>query len=476
MLVLDVFEKIKIVALHPDSKLDLLSLAYDVLKQVNDEIDASNYETLQIIRYILNRRLNNEKLSVVINDVLTQHPEIRDDIEQSLKYNEDDLLDIQQSLYLYIADKKVESVIDELVSKMSEMQIEQFPSVTQKINAYKELIELTYNKLNEIEVKPVEENEFLIDDSIDILPLLKDEEHITCYCGLDSLDEALDGFQSGRIYIFSSGTGQGKSTWLTNLAYYIAHNYKASDYKKLFETEYAQYKPLIIFITNENSIDETRARLLSIIEDKPVETIQTIYDKQKQAEALYKFQRDTGVSMLIKYVPPRAFTAFDILSLSSKFERQGYKPIAVLVDYLDRLNSNQKAKEERHLLGFVTDELKHISIKLKVPVITASQLNREGHKSETKDITHMSESWQKVQNADAVLLFSKIDAVDHIEFHVTIGKLRYKAVDGNKPLKFSMKDSLKIKEALVDDKTTVREQTLNNASHHIGGQPWIEVF
>jgi len=472
MLLLDTFEKIKIVALHPDSKLDLLSLANEVLQQIKDEIDASNYETLHIIRYILDKRLNNEKLSVVINDVLTQHPELRDDIEQSLKYNEDDLLDIQQSLQLFIADKRTEDIINDLISKISEMQLEQFPSVTQKINSYKQLIEIAYNKLNEVEAEPVEENEFLIDDSIDLLPLLKDEEHMVCYCGLESLDRALDGFQSGRIYIFSSGTGQGKSTWLSNLAYYIAHNYKSSDYKHLFETEYAQYKPLIIFITNENSIDETRARLLSIIEDKPVETIKT-FDKQKQAEILYKFQRDTGVSVLIKYVPPRAFTAFDILSLSNKFEKKGYKPISIIVDYLDRLNSTQRAKEERHLLGFVTDELKHISIKLKVPVITASQLNREGHKSDVKDITQMSESWQKVQNADAVLLFSKLDAFDHTEFHVTIGKLRYKAVDGQ-PLKFVMKNSLKIKESLSDDKTTVREQPLNNVSQYIGGQPtWI---
>jgi len=427
MLVKEVIESIKIIALHRESKINHLNQALEICNYLEDLIDFEEKETLQVFKHILERRLKNEKFSFVIKDVGSYHEWILQEVESVNTINDEHIENISINLSLFIYEVKTNNILSFLKKQLNEIELENFPSITEKLNKLKSVISTAFEQAATLETIQ-DENEFIIDESVDIeSQIQEDAEILTITTGFKCLDKALDRFQSGRIYIFASGTGQGKSNFLVNFLYSMAIGYKTSDYRTLFEKKYEGFKPVILFITNENSIAETRQRLLSIITNQPGLSSK-FHDKQFISQTLKTFAKETGVAIFMKYFPPRSITAYDIYSISQQLERvKGYKPIGLIVDYLDRLRPLHKTEIDRIALGHITDELKSVGLKLNIPVITASQLNRQGHSAKDQaSITDIGESWQKIQNADAVILFSSEKQGTEWKYNLKIGKIRYK--------------------------------------------------
>jgi replicative DNA helicase len=391
------------------------------------EVDYELQQELKVYEYIASKRLENKKLSEIIADVAVEHPEIVDMVEKINEVVTSDEIESQQRVVeLYWNNKKVQSVLDFVKVHLSEIELESFASFSEKLDRVKHIITKAFEDLATIS-EPVSDDEFIIDDDVDIESQIKDErEYLTISTGFNSLDERIIGYQSARVVIYAGGTGKGKSVLLTNALYQLSVNFKSSDFRKLFEETYEGYKPMVFFLTNENSISESRTRLVSIITNKSTFSSE-LNDKVYIANELKKFAKKTGVVTYMKYVPARSTTAFDIYSMITDLERKrGYKCIGIVVDYLDRLRPLQKTDQERLALGFIVDELKTVSVKLNVPVITATQINREGYKEDKPGIEHIGESWKKVENADAVILFNSSKDNNGIwEYSLTIPKLRY---------------------------------------------------
>ena len=459
----EVLESVNIIALHKKSKLSSLDKASHVIEILTNEVDYELQEVLKIFKHIIERRLNGDSYSLILKDVSTIHPHL---IDQANKINseidEEKLEEYVYQLNFFFNNKKLEEIVNFLKKELNELELEEFESFTSKLDKVRTIVNKSFESLASIEVTR-DESEFIVDSDLDIESQIEDTtEHKTIPTGFRSLDKALYGFQSGRIYVFAGGTGKGKSTLLANFAYNLCTQYKVSEYKQLFEEDFTSYKPAVIFITNENTIAETRKRLVSIITDLPSNDPK-LNDKKFQADALKRFHKETGVVFYIKYVTPRSVTAFDIYSQILNLERiRGYKPIGIVVDYLDRLRSLQNTKEERHMLGFITDELKAISIKLNVPVLTATQLNREGHTSEDPSIKNIGESWKKVENADAVIVFnSEQDVNGNWTYKLKIEKLRYKD-PVTEPISLIRRSGVLKIEELTSDLENITQKTSQN--------------
>ncbi len=55
----------------------------------------------------------------------------------------------------------------------------------------------------------------------------------------------------------------------------------------------------------------------------------------------------------------------------------GFVPDVLIVDYADIMRSSNKYNERRFELELIYQELRNIAIQFNIPVITATQLNRE---------------------------------------------------------------------------------------------------
>ena len=79
----------------------------------------------------------------------------------------------------------------------------------------------------------------------------------------------------------------------------------------------------------------------------------------------------------------------------------------VIVDYGDILKDNQFAKEVRHALGNIYEDLRGLAGEFQIPIWTASQANRSALDEDVIEAQKVSESYQKVMTADFVMSLSR---------------------------------------------------------------------
>jgi len=245
--------------------------------------------------------------------------------------------------------------------------------------------------------------------------------------GFKKLDESMPagGLEKRRLYVIGGSSGVGKSTALINFLCNFIKNYDG-DKKE---------KKIIFYFTAENLITETYERLICCYynipivkltkELKHISKLKVEGNEEKYNEEKVKFYNkyfspfkkvleDKGIKLKIIYYEPDVTNVEKLEQEVRKYIGE-YKIHSVFVDYLSLFISGKKL-EKRHELAYVTQKLKNISVKYDCPVITASQLNREGYdlKKDPK-LTQISESMEIVNKADFVLFLQTDEKNEFIE-------------------------------------------------------------
>jgi replicative DNA helicase len=205
--------------------------------------------------------------------------------------------------------------------------------------------------------------------------------------GIAELDDALyGGYGTDEIAIVMAPPGKGKSGFLLNAMYYAMLSGKNALYVTLELSERAVLRRLYSRVTYSN-----RKELM---------------EEQKVSETANKFFKLCGSTGRIIYYPGASLT---VAGLEAVLEQQmlysGFKPDILIVDYLDRLapRKTDYKGEVRHQLRNITDDLRSISMKHSIPVITATQANRVSLSKSTINEANVSESFGKVEVADVIL-------------------------------------------------------------------------
>ena len=232
------------------------------------------------------------------------------------------------------------------------------------------------------------------------------------------------GFESRRLYLVGGTSGVGKSALLINL---ICNAIKERAVTQ--DNEPVTY----LYITAENLIDETWIRFYCCLTGKIhgnfMQTIRKIriacaFDPEATLikikefytnvkKQIYDVLKARNANVIIKYVQAHSTTCDGIVSIVDTISAE-CNLRALYFDYLDLLCSG-KNTERRFELEEITQSLKNIGINYNIPVITVTQLNRDGYKADAAPaLTQMSESMGKVNAADLVLLLQE-DVVKNIE-------------------------------------------------------------
>lgn len=248
--------------------------------------------------------------------------------------------------------------------------------------------------------------------------------------GFPYLDSKLPchGFEKQRLYLIGGTSGVGKSTMLINL---ICNAVKGNK-KSTNSTKPDTY----LYITAENLIDETWIRFFCCLKNTP--NIKMVNElKDISTNAAYHVSRgdidsarrlvenydhsisenvkselnNKNANVIFKYVPARATKIKDVEAIVDSVAQDNNLK-GIFVDYLDLFCSGQNL-ELRHELGEIAQQLKNIAINYSVPVVTATQLNRDGYKIDSEpSMTQMGESMKKVDNSDFVLFLRMGDDKD----------------------------------------------------------------
>lgn len=292
---------------------------------------------------------------------------------------------------------------------------------------------VSINDLNSINVSDPDEK---VDE---IMNTIRSPSHVL-KTGMQAFNKILGGgFEGGRVYSMFGLAGEGKSTLLKNLAYQVAlrnKGYSCRDKTK---------KPCIIYLSMENQPVEEYQTMYNIagytenLKDPNGPSIEEV--KRRMSNSGWGANAPGDINVWLEYAPINSVDTSYLYTLIAKYEDQGYETIAIFQDYIKRIRPvNGNTMDERFRLGNIINEFKNIAVDKNIPIITASQLNREAARSvddarrNSKFDTMMNsigranigESSLIDENLDATILIAPCEKDETKYLGIKITKHRYR--------------------------------------------------
>jgi replicative DNA helicase len=232
--------------------------------------------------------------------------------------------------------------------------------------------------------------------------------------GVPELDNEFlnGGFQPSRVHLFAGTSGIGKSLLLINFAIRAAMTNAISPLFGIPESWCLENSPerVFLYVTMENYVYETWLRMYCVLFRKTKnEMLQEIYQQKIKAdsikEQINEMMAPYNSSIQIEYFPANTISPATISSLIDRLnqpsEQRSIK--AVYIVYLDLMIPDERKEFYRLDLGEITSRFKSIAANFEIPIITATQLNREAYrkgKGVELGSEMISESMQKLFIAD----------------------------------------------------------------------------
>lgn len=205
--------------------------------------------------------------------------------------------------------------------------------------------------------------------------------------GWRCLDNATNGgfLKDGRMLaLFAGQAGLGKSLFLSN----IAVNFLKQDLS-------------VVVISMEMSQDVYSTRFDSVISNTDINGLK--YNHTSARSVIEKFyQEHPNANLVIKEFAPKSTRVIDIESYLEKLQENGVKIDVVVVDYLNLVLPNSKIDGMYESIKLVAEQLRGLSYKFNAPVISATQVNRQGMNNENVDLQNISESSGQAATADFI--------------------------------------------------------------------------
>lgn len=243
--------------------------------------------------------------------------------------------------------------------------------------------------------------------------------------GIQAINRSLNGgFENDRCYIYLGLPGEGKSSTLLNLTLQIKGN------NKDIVTKDPTKRPTILFLTMENTLNETLERVFSIlVSDDDISE----FGGHKEIMQLLRqnglgVSNDSPIDIEFRYVPSNSVDTDYLYTIYDEMSANGQEVVCLVQDYIKRIRPRDfklMGGDMRIALGAVVDEFKEFAVAKHIPVITASQLNRdaakiidEGRKSSEADLVrkvgraNIGESTLITENADSAFILVPEDGAD----------------------------------------------------------------
>ena len=438
-------------SLYPDtskvSKMDLSNL-YKLLKMTDErsyEFDVSMYARLELAKKILEARIEKGLYSF---DAIMSYCNIENDVENNkLINNINSFTNLTESEIKYITRAVTDRLQYAFILLYKEIILNEFLKIdTGEFTSYKEVVsevkEQCAQLLNDIRKadaatmkKSFSLKEGIFEELVTSAVASITDPGTALVTGVQMLNDMLSpGYMPGRLYIWLGISGSFKSLMLLMSCYWI------KKYNKIETTK----TPTVLYITTENSIDESIIRLFNMSTtcgDIRQYLPEEIAGMMRESGGLTLDDGDTDIVM--QYYNNFEISTGDIYNIVDDLEDNNREVIAVVVDYIKRIRSISPTIDERIRLANVSNELKDLSVNLKIPVITAQQINRAGNMaldnaSETgkEDLArflgrgNIAQCWDIIENSDwCGILNIEVEKSSNIKY-LTVKEIkkRYKSM------------------------------------------------
>jgi replicative DNA helicase len=244
------------------------------------------------------------------------------------------------------------------------------------------------------------------------------------------------GLFSKTLTIWTAAPGTGKTTFMCHMA---AANMMSGRN--------------VLYITMEMAQEFIAMRIDANLLDIPLSEIQNT-SKEKFSSRIDDIKRRTKADIIVKEFPTGGASADNFRHLLVELEqKKNFKPDVIYVDYMNICASaryrGQTGVNSYNTVKSIGEELRSLAVEFDVPLITATQLNRQGAGSSDPDMTDTSDSFGTPMVADLQLaIYSTPELEQDGKIMVKQLKNRYNGTAAN--LKFILnidRDRMKLSDS-----------------------------
>jgi replicative DNA helicase len=205
----------------------------------------------------------------------------------------------------------------------------------------------------------------------------------------------------GELILIGARPSHGKSALLFQMAYNVA-----------------QYGKSHVF-SLEMDHDSVVTRQIAAVINRPIDAVQ----RGLHPETIMKAQIE--LKKLNMHVDDRSGITVEEICYSARQENKRSRTDAIFIDYI-QIIPTEKGHSRANELANVSAQLKALGKELRVPIIVASQLNRnnESREDKTPQLSDLKESGALEQDADVVILLHRDTKNSAAEAKVIIAKNR----------------------------------------------------
>lgn len=236
--------------------------------------------------------------------------------------------------------------------------------------------------------------------------------------GIKLFNTMLDGgYQPENVYC-ALGVAKGwKSGFLLSSAIWgkTFNNLKTKDPTK---------RPVILYLTLENSIRLTIGRLISYCKGNSYDV------KKANKNEVATILQQSGIftpgdlskpEIVIMYKKNKSVTVDDIKGILEDFKKNGKECVFLVVDYLKRIKPEVQAKDLRFDLSSIADDLHSLAVDEHIPVLTAMQMNRLAI-SELDQATTFEQKLQALGRIGGSNVGESIDIIQNVDYAFSVAR------------------------------------------------------
>jgi replicative DNA helicase len=193
--------------------------------------------------------------------------------------------------------------------------------------------------------------------------------------GYGILDKQIDGMVPGTLQVIAARKKAGKSTFLTNIALYVAYSLRLP----------------VLYVDTELSFNEWRTRAVAALAKVKERNLKHgDFDAQEERKIQNALSLIKKGKLFHEYMP-----GYSVDKLVALYKKYHYKEkIGLIVfDYLKEPDSTSidRQRKEYQVLGDVTTKLKDLAGQLNIPALTAVQLNRDNDVADSDRIARYAD-------------------------------------------------------------------------------------
>lgn len=267
------------------------------------------------------------------------------------------------------------------------------------------------------------------------------------------------GIPRKSLTLFLGGTGTGKSIVKCHMA---ATN--------------LMHGKNVLYITMELGEEEVARRIDANIMDITVDEVATIPLKTFE-KRMNTYKSKTPGKLIIKEYPTgSANTAHFRHLLNELRQKKGFVPDAIYIDYLNICASSRikgaAAANSYTLVKSIAEEVRGLAMEFNVPIVSSSQLNRDGYNNSDVDLTNTSESMGITHTADAIFaLMTSEDLESMSQIMVKQLKNRWGDISRNRKFVIGM-DKARMK--LYNTEQSSQNNVINDSSQTNTDRPIMD--